>query len=488
MQLRTFSASTMAEALVCVKNELGGDAVILHTRTYNRRRWLGLKRVEVVEITASQGLKVSRASTRTRDRAPNSNGNASRDDVRRDDTRQNDPRNNSRDYPASRDHRNYPRDYSPTANGNSSQRESTANTNGNRDSVRAMDQTNQDIAAQYERARSIVSSLQQGSNRAQLLQTPIGSPTSSAHRHLLETPAANAAAVLHLTQEMATLKSMLNELVTQTRQNQVPDVHEDLLSYYTQMIQSQVASELAMDILSAVCSGARSEQLKNPHYVNEKICEQLEKMLPVTGPIMRKKTFGPHIVALVGPTGVGKTTSIAKLAANLKLRENSSVGLITIDTFRIAAVDQLKKYADILDIPLRVVASPEDLKEAIKAMSSLQFVLIDTAGRSPSDTLKLHELRNFINVAAPDEVHLVLSSNTSQECIESAVAKFNSVGADRILFTKLDEAVHVGVLLNVVRKVNKALSYVTTGQDVPKDIEVSRGRRIAQLIMTGGNV
>ena len=124
-------------------------------------------------------------------------------------------------------------------------------------------------------------------------------------------------------------------------------------------------------------------------------------------------------------------------------------------------------------------------------MSDCEFVLVDTAGRSPSDTLKLNELKNFLTVAKPDEVHLVISTTSSEACIESAIARFSDVRVDKIIFTKIDEAAHVGTVLNVVRKVNKSLSYVTTGQDVPEDIEVGRGRRLAQLILgskvaTGG--
>ena len=113
-------------------------------------------------------------------------------------------------------------------------------------------------------------------------------------------------------------------------------------------------------------------------------------------------------------------------------------------------------------------------------------MLIDTAGRSPNDTLKLNELKTFLAAAGPDEVHLVLSTTASQECVELAISRFADVRVDKIIFTKLDEAAHVGIVLNVVRKVNKALSYVTTGQDVPDDIEVGRGRRLAQLILGEG--
>jgi flagellar biosynthesis protein FlhF len=244
-----------------------------------------------------------------------------------------------------------------------------------------------------------------------------------------------------------------------------------------------VAEELAGQIIQTLQIELRPEHFAQPEFVRRKLADQLEKLLPTAGPIVRTKAVGPHVVALVGPTGVGKTTTIAKLAANLKLREKQRVGLITLDTYRIAAVDQLRKYADIIGSPLRVVASPEDLRDAVAAMSDCDFVLIDTAGRSPNDTMKINELRNFLAAVEPDEVHLVLSTTASQPCVELAIERFSAVRVDKILFTKLDEAAHVGVVLNVARKVNKALSYVTTGQDVPDDIEVGRGNRLAQLIL-----
>src|SRR3954466_13755844 len=120
-------------------------------------------------------------------------------------------------------------------------------------------------------------------------------------------------------------------------------------------------------------------------------CDQVQRKMPTCCPIQRKKTQGAHIVALIGPTGVGKTTTLAKLAANLKIREGRRVGLITIDTYRIAAIDQLRKYAELIRSPLKVVNSPEDLKDAVAAMSDCEFILIDTAGRSPTDTMKLNE-------------------------------------------------------------------------------------------------
>src|SRR5205085_10656999 len=145
-------------------------------------------------------------------------------------------------------------------------------------------------------------------------------------RQLLESPAASSAIMMNLSQEMGTLKTMVRDLVTQTRMSQAPQVPEELFDHYLQMVQSQVAEELAADVLKNLRNQLRPDHLKQPEFVREKLAEQLEKLMPVSGPIVRKKLVGPHIVALIGPTGVGKTTTIAKLAAHLKLRVSHSVG------------------------------------------------------------------------------------------------------------------------------------------------------------------
>ncbi len=385
----------MAEALRQVKCAMGHDAVILHTRTYQRSIWMGLRRREIVEITAGRGLNMLAQPRR---------GQAAR------------------------------------------------------------------------------------------VSRPAAQPAVSAHagadaaspfpgKQLLDTPAASRALMFDLSEQVKSIKTMVKDLSSQVRHQQKPQVPEDLFDYYVHLISNQVCDELACEIITALHRLIRPEHLRQADYVKDRLAEQIEKLIPTTGPITRVKSSGPHVVALIGPTGVGKTTTIAKLAANLKLKEKRRVGLITIDTYRIAAIDQLKKYADIIGSNLRVVGSPEDLRTAIASMSDCEYVLIDTAGRSPNDTLKLNELKNFLASAAPDEVHLVLSTTCSQECVELAIERFADVQVDRMIFTKLDEAPHVGVMLNIMHKANKSLSYVTTGQDVPDDIEVGRGRRLAQLIL-----
>lgn len=391
MNLQTFQASTMAEALASVKNSLGSEAVILHTRTFQRHQWLGLKRKEVVEITAGRGIRVAE--------------------------------------------------------------------------------------------RPVRRPIPQASYRQ-----PMASPTKvpAPGREFLETPIAQAAVMAGMAQEMSALKIMVKDLVTQTRVRGGPEVPGDLLGFYTRLIENQVADDLAHQMIRTLHQQIRPEHLSQEVFVRQKLAEQLEKLIPAAGPIHRTKAAGAHVVALIGPTGVGKTTTIAKLAAHLKLRERRNVGLITIDTYRIAAVDQLRKYAEILGAPLRSVATAEDLRDAVNAMRDCEYLLIDTAGRSPNDTMKLNELKTFLTAAAPDEVHLVISTTASQACVELAINRFADVRVDRIIFTKLDEAAHLGVVLNVAHKLGKSLSYITTGQDVPDDIEVSQGSRLAQLILGGG--
>ncbi len=398
MNLQTFKAPTMAECLAEVKKVMGTDAVILHTRTYVIRQWLGFRRREMVEITAGRGLN-------------------------------NGARGGRRFAPAQPKYMEAPAQPKP-------------------------------------------------------MLAPPQQEIASANGHgVLSSPAGSTAIMVGLSNDVGKLTTMVTDLLGRVRMQQSPEIPEELFDDYMLLIENQVEKDLAADLIKGLHRTLRPDHLSQKQFVRDKIADQLEKLLPTSGPITRSKAFGPHVVALIGPTGVGKTTTIAKLAAKLQLEEKRKVGLITIDTYRIAAIDQLKKYADIIRSPLRVVGSAEDLREAVSSMSDCDFVLIDTAGRSPKDTLKLNELKTFLEAAGPDEVHLVLSTTVSRECAELAIERFADVRVDKLIFTKLDEARHVGNVLNVVRAVKKPLSYVTTGQDVPADIEVARGRRIAQLIL-----
>jgi len=212
---------------------------------------------------------------------------------------------------------------------------------------------------------------------------------------------------------------------------------------------------------------------------------KLEQEICVSGPI-RVGGETPKIVAFVGPTGVGKTTSIAKLAAHYALQQKCSVGLITVDTFRIAAVEQLRTYAEIMDLPLEVVSSPREMREAVDRLSDCDLILLDTAGRSPRDEVRMAELRMLLAEAGAHEVVLVLSATAGLESCQSASTAFSRIRATSLLLTKIDEAVSLATLVPVVCNPHLPLSYVTDGQHVPDDIRVAIPRELAQRILQGG--
>ncbi len=213
------------------------------------------------------------------------------------------------------------------------------------------------------------------------------------------------------------------------------------------------------------------------------MCEAVEQCIPVAPPI-QPVAGTRRVVALVGPTGVGKTTTVAKLAANFKLAHGVRVGLITVDTYRIAAVEQLKTYAEIIDLPLAVVNDPAEMPRALDELGAVDLVFIDTAGPQPAR--RGQDPRAGRVPAArhgPDEVHLVLSAVAGQRSLRAAVERFAMVQVDRLILTKLDEADSLGGVLAVLGLSSRPVSYLTTGQAVPDDIEPADRKRLARLIL-----
>ena len=171
------------------------------------------------------------------------------------------------------------------------------------------------------------------------------------------------------------------------------------------------------------------------------------------------------------------------MAANYRLRENKRVGLITVDTYRIAAVEQLRTYAEIIDLPMEVVSTPREMREAKARMGDLDLVLMDTAGRSPRDEVRIQELKSMLAEAAPDEVHLVLSAVGGARSLATTAERFAAVGTTALIVTKLDEATTLGNLITVTRSCGLPVSYLTDGQNVPDDIQIAHSRELAQMIL-----
>jgi len=248
---------------------------------------------------------------------------------------------------------------------------------------------------------------------------------------------------------------------------------------YRGMIGNGISKARAAKIIGMIHKDTRFYKVRN-----------YEEMVSVAEQCLADSLLRPQteigkmrLKALVGPTGVGKTTTLAKLAARYKIDEKKKTGLITTDTYRIAAVEQLKIYAKILGVPVYVAGDQENFHRSVQALADREVVLIDTPGKSPGDTEHLWHLKKMFSSQPQLDVHLLLSSTASRESLLDAAERYRVLGYDRIALTKLDECRSFGVLYDVLDQTEATVSYVTNGQRVPQDIEEVSPREMAKLII-----
>ncbi len=462
--VRTFRAATMQEALDLVRNELGADAVILHTRHVAQRRLLPWRRpAEDVEITASLTLDV-RAS-------------AERKSLKRTTTN------------AAR------RSESATAVlGTATSRQSMpVRPGGTR--LDLVSDPPDSIIDILNRVRATPNSRQPAPAEARDRSRPISAPlfqhsTTTVNRLPREsaigvaaTPAVDASdPTAALARRLDTIQKMLHDLGRASSSPRHDEIPAELFQLYTGLIDNEVEEDVARELICRLKQTVPPRQFSDVTTAKSRLIGMVESEIrccePITPRPGRRK-----VVALVGATGVGKTTTIAKLAANFRLRSGVKMGLVTVDTYRVAAVEQLRTYAEIIELPMKVVTNPLEMRRALDELAGLDLVLIDTAGRSPKDDLQIQELKSLLAEAHVDEVHLVLSLTTSLRGLEASATKFAAAGTTAMILTKLDEASGMGSLLSVARRVNLPISYLTAGQAVPDDIEPAHPRRIARLIL-----
>jgi flagellar biosynthesis protein FlhF len=322
-----------------------------------------------------------------------------------------------------------------------------------------------------------------GLGRRELIEVT-ASADAPAAGELSDVPASRAPALhARFGEELSRLHAMVADLSSQGRIDHLwPDLPGDLVPAYAQLLEAEVPEPLARRLVRHVAERLEPDESHRPDAVRDALREAVEGCVSVAPPIAAV-AGARRVAALVGPTGVGKTTTVAKLAANFKLAHGFRPGLVTVDTYRIAAVEQLRTYAEIISLPLAVANAPGEMRRAIEELGDVDIVLIDTAGRSPRDEVKIRELADFLAAARPDEVHLVLSAVAGERSLRASVERFALVQADRLILTKLDEADGLGAVLAVLGQAGRPVSYITTGQAVPDDIEPADRGRLARLIL-----
>ncbi len=264
-------------------------------------------------------------------------------------------------------------------------------------------------------------------------------------------------------------------------------VADPLASAYASLVAQELSRDLADRVVASLETGLDLDARRDPAKVRAAMLAEIADLVPTEESLesTRPRDGRPRTIAFVGPTGVGKTTTLAKIAATLVLRDKFRVALVTADTYRISAVDQLRTYADILGARIEVAGDAAAMREAIARCGDVDAILVDTPGRSQNDADRLAELRAIVDAARPHETHLVLSGTASERVLLREAEAFSSLGPDRVVLTKLDEAVAFGMLVSVVRRIGRRISWVTTGQEVPRDIERATGSRIADLVLGG---
>ena len=300
-------------------------------------------------------------------------------------------------------------------------------------------------------------------------------------------------------QKLDSLQSMLEKqlreqqftMLEKEKEKELPAVEEQSAAMvcvqmiYNQLINNEVEEVFANKVIAEI-----EQSLKPDATVDNILSTVYQKLVLKLGETkeLSLETGKTKYIFFIGPTGVGKTTTIAKLASTLRLSKKAKVALFTADTYRIAAVDQLRSYATILGIPLRVIYSEVEIKEAIREYKDYDVVLIDTAGRSHKNREQRDDIEKLL-LSVPEEdreIYLVLSATTKYRDLVKITETYSSIAKYNLIFTKLDETGGIGNIFNIKMLTGAPLSYITIGQNVPDDITKINPQAIAKQLLGGG--
>ncbi len=285
-----------------------------------------------------------------------------------------------------------------------------------------------------------------------------------------------------LQKELGSIKEMLYSVNHSDFFSELLQTHPAIFSIYSRLIRTG-RSEKRVQMIIAQGLAENDQEVNTPSGYSKLIYKKLISIAKVQTPFYKKTAKNSSIVAFVGPTGVGKTTTIAKLAAKLHIEKKKKVGLISIDNYRIGAFDQLKTYAAIIGLPCIPAFTKDDLFKALNKLESMDYILVDTAGQSHLDNKRLSELRDIMRVDYDFSTQLVISATTGRLDMKEFVESFKMLNPSGYIFTKVDETKRRGGIIDQLIEYQLPVSFITNGQEVPENLIVANEKNILQLLI-----
>lgn len=288
-----------------------------------------------------------------------------------------------------------------------------------------------------------------------------------------------------INKEVNEIKDMLNTVIKKMNKQELPDLlktadNDEVLKLYNLLKEQELEESLIEEIINMYVAVHNDKQgvMKEKQLLKVEMKKVIDKYI-----VSQQKRNNSKTMVFIGPTGVGKTTTIAKLAAQYTLNEGKTVGLVSADTYRIAAIEQLKIYSDILNLPLEVVYDSTEIDYAIRQLNHKDIIMVDTAGRSHKDKKQVAELQKLLEGINEKDIYLVISCTSKYSDIKEIISTYGFIENYNIIFTKIDEATTYGTILNTARETMKPIAYITTGQSVPDDIESVTIEKIVSLLI-----